>query len=102
MHAGVAVGNAEDFQQALQRAVLARPAVQHVERGIGLERLEHRRDVAPDIDAGDAVAGALGGVGAGLAGAQADLALRRPAAHQHRDVLAHAAAPFCVGKGKPS
>ena len=31
------VGNADDLQQALQRAVLARPAVQHVERDVGLE-----------------------------------------------------------------
>ena len=32
----MAVGNAENFQNALQRAVLARPAVQDVERDIGL------------------------------------------------------------------
>ncbi len=31
------VGNAEDFQDALQGAVLARPAVQHVERHVGLD-----------------------------------------------------------------
>ena len=34
--AGMAVGNAEDFQNALQRAVLAGPAVQHVEGDVGL------------------------------------------------------------------
>ena len=38
----------------------------------GLSVLQHGRDVAADIDAGDAVAGALERVGAGLAGAQAD------------------------------
>ena len=42
------------------------------------------------------------GVGAGAARVQADLALGRPAAHQDRDVLAHAAAPRCCGKAKPS
>ena len=96
------VGNAEDFQDALQRAVLARPAVQHVEGDVGLERAQHGRDVAADIDAGDAVAGALERVGAGLAGAQRDLALRRPAAHQNGDVLAHAALPLRSGSAKPS
>ncbi len=51
----MAVGNAENFQHALQRAVLAGPAVQHVERDVGLERAEHRRDVAAGIDRSDAV-----------------------------------------------
>jgi hypothetical protein len=37
--------------------------VQHVERHVGLERAEHGRDVAADIDAGDAIARALGGIG---------------------------------------
>ena len=32
------VGNAENLQHALQRAVLAGPAVQDIERDIGLER----------------------------------------------------------------
>ena len=34
----MAVGNAENFQQALQRAVLAGAAMQDVERGVGLCR----------------------------------------------------------------
>ena len=45
-HAGMAVGNAENFQQALQRAVLARPAVQHIERDVGLRGGQRRGDVA--------------------------------------------------------
>ena len=50
------IGNAEDFQQALQRAVLARTAVQHVERDIGLEFAQRRGDVAGDVEAADAIA----------------------------------------------
>ena len=30
------VGDGEDFEDALERAVLARPAVQHIERDVGL------------------------------------------------------------------
>ena len=81
------VRHADDLQNALQRAVLARMAVQHVERDIGLQCLQHGRDIAPDVDLGDAVALGLERLGAGLAGAQADLALGRPASHQDRDVL---------------
>ena len=81
------VRHADDLQHALQRAVLARVAVQHVERDIGLQCLQHGRDVAPDVDLGDAVALGLERLGASLAGAQADLALGRPAAHQDRDVF---------------
>ena len=44
------VRNAEDLEHALQRAVLAGAAVQHIERDIRLERLQHVRDVAADID----------------------------------------------------
>ena len=56
----MAVGNAEDFEDALQRAVLARTAVQHVERDVGLQHRQHGGDVAADIDLGDAVAVAFG------------------------------------------
>ena len=87
MHAGMAVGNAEDFEHALQGAVFAGAAVQHVERHVGLERAQVRGDVAVDVDAADLIAGALERVGAGLAGAQRDIALGRPAAHQDRDVF---------------
>ena len=44
----------ENFQHALDGAVLARPAVQHVERDVGFSVGQHGRDVAADIDAGDA------------------------------------------------
>ena len=40
------VGNAENFQKALQRAVLAGPAVQHVERDVGLGGGQRRGDLA--------------------------------------------------------
>ena len=35
----MAVGNAENFQHTLQRAVLAGPAVQHIEGDVGLDRV---------------------------------------------------------------
>ena len=47
----MAVGDLQDLQEALDRAVLAGPAMQHVERDIGLRSHQHRRDVAVDIDA---------------------------------------------------
>ena len=52
----MAVGNAEDFQQTLQRAVFAGPAVQHIERDVGFGGGERGGDVAADIDRRDAVA----------------------------------------------
>ena len=88
-HARMGVGNAEDFQQALQRAVLAGPAMQHIERDVGFGGAQGRRDVAGDVDRGDPVAEAPKRCGAGLAGAQRNVALRRPAPHQNGDVLGH-------------
>jgi len=86
-HAGMAVGDLENFQDALDGAVLARPAVQKVERDLGLEVRQDRRNVAPDIDAGDPIAAAFQRVGAGLAGPQRHLAFGRPAPHENGDVL---------------
>ncbi len=37
MTPGMAVGDGEDFEDALQGAVLARPAVQNIERDVGLD-----------------------------------------------------------------
>src|SRR5712672_502635 len=85
----MAVGNGQDLEQALDGAVLARPAVQQIEGYVRLCGRERGRHVAVDVDAGDPIALALERIRAGLAGAQRDLALRRPAAHQHRDVFGH-------------
>src|SRR4051812_16561361 len=83
------VGQAQDLEQALDRAVLAEAAVQRVEDDIGLRRevLEHGRDVRPDVDRRDPIALPLERLAAGLAGAERDLTLGRPPAHQHRDVF---------------
>ena len=54
---------------------------------VGLERLQDGGDVAADIDAGQPVIQLLQNIGAGLAGAQRDLPLRRPSAHQDCNVL---------------
>ena len=83
------VGDAKDFKETLQRAVLAGPAVKHVERDVGLGGGQARGDVAGDVDRRDAIAAAAERIGAGFAGAQRDVALGRPAPHQNGDVLAH-------------
>ena len=49
-HAGMRVGDVEDLQQALDRAVLAEGAVQGVEDDVRPELRQHLRDVAADID----------------------------------------------------
>ncbi len=89
----MAVGDAEDFQEPLQRAVLAGPAMEHIERDVGFGGGQRRGDVAVDVDRRDAVAAAAERVGAGLAGAQRDFALGRPAPHQNGDVLGHNRSP---------
>ena len=86
----MSVRNAENLQHALDGAVLAGTTMQHVEGDVGLERAQQAGDVAPDIDAGHAIAAFLERVGAGAAGSQAHLPLGRPATHQDRDVLGQA------------
>jgi hypothetical protein len=86
-HARMAVGHADRFQDPLDRSVLTRPAMQQIEGNVGPERLQHRGDVAADVDASRLVALCLQRLGAGLARAQRNLALGRPASHQDRHVL---------------
>ena len=83
----MAVRNAENFQKALQRAVLAGPAVQHVERDIGLGGSQRRPDLGRYVDLCDPIAETTERIGASLAGSERDFALGRPAAHQNGDVL---------------
>jgi hypothetical protein len=75
-HAGMAVGNAEDFEQALEATIFAERTVQQVERDVRLQPCQHLGDVAADVEARDAIAAALGRIGAIIARAQRDLALR--------------------------
>jgi hypothetical protein len=86
----MSVGNAENFQHALQRAVLARPAMQHIERDIRIGRGQGGSDVTACVDCGNAIAEAIKRIGTRLPGAQRDFALRRPTSHQNGDVLGHA------------
>ena len=83
----MAVGDAQDFQNTLDGAVLARPAVQHIERHVRLEPVQHRRDVAPDIDPAYPKPLPFQRIGAGLAGAQRYVAFRGPTTHQNGDML---------------
>src|SRR5262245_48784349 len=85
----MAVGDGENFEHALQRTVLARPPVQHIEGEIRLDGGQHCGDVAADVDAGHLMSEPRERLGAGLARAQRDLALGRPTSHQNGDVLAH-------------
>ena len=53
------VGDVEDLEHALDRAVLAEGSVQRVEGDVGLELRKHLGDVALHVDARHAVAGLL-------------------------------------------
>src|SRR5262249_26075756 len=72
---------------AVERAVLAGAAMQHVEGFLGLEGLQQGGDVAADVDAGDAIALLFERLGTGASGIDRHLPLGRPAAHQDGDVL---------------
>src|SRR5262249_57597261 len=61
--------------------------------GVGVGGGREGGEGGGEVDAGDAIATPYQGVGAGLAGAQRDLALGGPASHQNGDVLAHRARP---------
>jgi len=49
---------------------------------------QHLGDVAADVDAGDAITTALGGIGTIVAGPERNLALCGPAAKENRHMLA--------------
>ena len=66
----MAVGNAEHLQHALQRAVLAGTAVEHIERDVRAGFGQRGGDVAAGIDRSDPVFEAPERVGAGLSRAQ--------------------------------
>ena len=87
------VGDAQDLEHALDRAVLAEASVQGVEGDVGLQPGERVGDRAVDVDAGDAIADRLERVGAAAAGVQRNRTLGRPAAHQDRDVFHDATIP---------
>ena len=83
------VGDAEIFENALDRAVLAERSVQGVEGDVRLELGKHGADVAADVDARDPVALGLQRIGARLAGGQRHRPLRRETAHEDSDMLLH-------------
>ncbi len=91
----MAIRNAENFEQALQRAVLARPAVEEVESDLGFRRRESCGDVRSDVDPGDAVAEPVQRVGTSVARSRRYFALGRPASHQDGNVFGHAL-PGCL------
>jgi hypothetical protein len=86
-HAGMGVGNVQDLQHALDRAVLAIGSMQGIEDGIWPQACEHLGDVARHIDARDSVACLFQRLGARLSRGEAHRPLRGPATHQHGDVL---------------
>src|ERR1700684_1206182 len=93
------IGHAQEFEHALHRAVLAAAAVQRVEHhlGAGIERLDHRAQIARHVDFAHVIAQILERLGAFAPAHQRDLAFGGPAAHQHGDVPAHGAASGAGG-----
>src|SRR4029077_7517182 len=77
---------ADRLKHALDAAILAEAAMQRIEADVWAKRGEFGRHVAPDIEAGHAVALRFECLGAGLAGTERDFPFRRPAAHQHHDM----------------
>ena len=67
------------FEDALNAAVLAAPAMQRVETRIGPKRGKLARDVPAHVHARDPVASLFKGARASRTGVQRNLALRRPA-----------------------
>jgi hypothetical protein len=61
--------------------------MQYVERRIGTQSLQHRRDIATDVDLGNSVTLLLQRLGTGAARTQADLPFGRPASHEDSDML---------------
>ena len=102
-HAGMGVGHRQHLEHALDAAILAVFAVQGVEHHVGPaaagrpQEIDQRAQVALDVVFDDLVAAFAQALGAGLAAHQRDLALGRPAAHQDRDLAAHAGTLRCGG-----
>jgi hypothetical protein len=82
----MAVANLQDFKQALDGAILARPPMEQIECNVRAKLGQDHRNIALDVDAGNAVTEALQRDRTGGTGAQRYFAFRRPAAHQDRDM----------------
>jgi hypothetical protein len=89
----MAIGYANELQQALECAVVAWSAVDQIENGVRFERLEHVGDVAADIDSRHPKALLLQRLAARPSGPQRCFARARPTPHQHADVLGSIHAP---------
>src|SRR5262249_7698335 len=96
------IGNAEQLEHALNRAVLAAAPVQRVEHHVGsrLQQLHKLLEIARHVDRDDVVALGLECLGAFLATRERDLALSRPAAHEHGDA-GHGTASLRPAAGRP-
>ena len=92
----MAVGYAKNLEEPLERAVLAGPAMEHVECHIRLGRRQRRGDVRGDIKGADAVTAPDQRFGTGFAGTQRHLAFGRPSPHQNGDVLGHSSASLAA------
>ena len=86
-HAGMGVGNAQIFEDALDGAVLAERPMQRVEDDVRLELGKHGADIARDIDAGDLVAFLLKRIGTGVPGGQRHGPLGRKPSQQDGHML---------------
>ncbi|GAA4116790.1 hypothetical protein GCM10023067_19880 [Aminobacter aganoensis] len=81
------IGNAEIFEDALDRAVFAKGTMKRIERDVRLELGKHRADIATDINPGDPIPHLLERIGTGISGRQGHRPLGRKPAHQDSDML---------------
>ncbi len=87
-HAGVRVGNAQIFEDALNGAVLAEGTMQRIEGNVRPEFGKHTADVARNIDASDLVAFILERIGTRLPRGQRHGPLGRKSTQQDGHMLA--------------
>src|SRR5262245_25871446 len=93
------VGNAHDVEQTLDTSVFAEAAMQRIEHGSGLRRLnalQQSREITAHVDEDDAVAGFLERCCDCSATIQGNLAFGGEAAHEYGDALAHASPLLCL------
>ena len=92
-HARMGIGNAQEFQHALDGPVLSKTAMQGIESDIGLKRAQAFGNVVADINFGHPITGAAQRLGTALARTQRYRALIGEPPHQDGDMFCHEVAP---------
>src|SRR5260221_11773140 len=96
------IGDAEELEDALDRAILAAAAVQRIEDDVGTrpQRLDQRGEAARHINRAHGVAALRQRGSAFLTARQRNLALTRPAAHQPGAALLRDTPSLTPGNGR--